>query len=236
MNPVARYSKAVATPGKGEELAQKLLDVARALKDVPGCQLYVVNRSQADPDVVWVTELWQSQAQLDAALETPDARARIPEVLGLVRDGGFERIDLEPLGGVGTQEGEAGFAIVQLEEVEDLAPKAGFGEVGEARFARQPLGAVGVGVSLQRLRPSKRQSFGHRHMVDEEVYVVLEGSGRVAVDDEVKEVRRLDAIRVAPGSVRAFEAGPEGLEFLAIGSHHAGDAELIPGFWPSNGR
>jgi quercetin dioxygenase-like cupin family protein len=73
-------------------------------------------------------------------------------------------------------------------------------------------------------------------MVDEEVYVVLEGSGRVAVDDEVKEVRRLDAIRVAPGSVRAFEAGPEGLEFLAIGSHHAGDAELIPGFWPSNGR
>jgi quinol monooxygenase YgiN len=147
VNPVARYSKAVATPGKREELAQKLLDVARALKDVPGCQLYVVNRSQADPDVVWVTELWQSQAQLDAALETPDARARIPEVLGLVRDGGFERIDLEPLGGVGTQEGEAGFAIVQLEEVEDLAPKAGFGEVGEARFARQPLGAVGVGAA-----------------------------------------------------------------------------------------
>jgi mannose-6-phosphate isomerase-like protein (cupin superfamily) len=71
--------------------------------------------------------------------------------------------------------------------------------------------------------------------VDEEVYVILEGSGRVAVDDQVKDVRLLDAIRVAPGSARAFEAGPEGLAFLAIGSHHSGDAQVLPGFWPSDG-
>jgi hypothetical protein len=49
----------------------------------------------------------------------------------------------------------------------------------------------------------------------------------------VREVRRLDAIRVAPGSTRAFEAGPEGLEILATGAHHAGDAQIEPGFWPS---
>jgi len=235
MTAVARYAKAVAKAGRGDELAQRLLDVARALKEVPGCQLYVINRSPADPDVVWVTELWQSQEQLDAALETPQARALIPEVLDLVGDGGFERIDLEPVGGVGPEEGETGFALVNLEEVEDLAPKAGFGEVGEARFARQQLGALGIGVSLQRLRPGKRQAFGHHHVVDEEVYVILDGSGRVAVDDQVKEVRRLDAIRVAPGSARAFEASPEGLEFLAIGTHHTGDAQILPGFWPTDG-
>jgi mannose-6-phosphate isomerase-like protein (cupin superfamily) len=194
----------------------------------------VINRSPGDPDVLWVTELWQSQEQLDAALETAEASARIPKVLELVRDGGFERIDVEPLGGAGYQAGETGFAIVNLEEVEDLAPKAGFEELGEARFARQPLGAVGIGVSLQRLRPGKRQTFGHRHGMDEEVYVVLQGSGRVAIDHQVKEIRRLDAIRVAPGSARAFEAGPEGLEFVAIGTHHAGDAKMLSGFWPSH--
>jgi quinol monooxygenase YgiN/uncharacterized cupin superfamily protein len=232
MSAVGRYAKAVAKPGRGDELAQKLLEVARALRDVPGCQLYVINRSSADPDVVWVTELWQNQEQLDAALENPAARERIPEILDLVREGGFERIDLEPLGGVGYQAGETGFAIVNFEEVEDLAPKAGFQETGEVRFARQALGAVGIGVSLQRLRPGKRSPFAHRHGVDEEVYVVLQGSGRVAVDGQVNDVGRLDTIRVAPGSVRALEAGPEGLEFLAIGSHHAGDAQMIPGFWP----
>jgi quinol monooxygenase YgiN/mannose-6-phosphate isomerase-like protein (cupin superfamily) len=234
MTPVGRYAKAVAKPGKGEELRRTLLEVARSLREAPGCQLYVINRSPGDPDVVWVTELWQSQEQLDAALETTEARARISEVLELVGDGGFERIDVEPLGGAGYQAGETGSAIVNLEEVEDLAPKAGFQELGEARFARQPLGAVGIGVSLQRLRPGKRQTFGHRHGVDEEVYVVLQGSGRVAIDDQVKEIRRLDAIRVAPGSARAFEAGPEGLEFVAIGTHHAGDAKMLSGFWPSD--
>jgi quinol monooxygenase YgiN/quercetin dioxygenase-like cupin family protein len=235
MGAVGRYAKAVAKPGKGDELAQKLLEVARAIRETPGCQLYVVNRSLADPDVVWVTELWQSQEQLDGALETPEARERIPEVLDLVRDGGFERIDLEPLGGAGYQAGETGFAIVNLEQLEDLAPTAGAQELGEVRFARQALSAVGIGVSLQRLRPGKRSAFAHRHNVDEEVYVVLQGSGRVALDDQVKEVRRLDTIRVAPGSLRAFEAGPEGLEFLAVGSHHAGDTQMVPGFWPDAG-
>ncbi len=235
MKPVGRYAKAVAKRGKGDELAQKLLEVARALRDAPGCQLYVINRSPADPDVVWVTELWQSQEQLDAALQSPEARERSPEVLELVRDGGFERIDLEPVGGAGYQAGETGFATVNFDQVEDLAPKAGFQELGEARFARLPLGAVGIGISLQRVRPGKRSPFAHRHGMDEEVYVVLQGSGRVALDDQVREIGPLDIIRVAPGSMRAFEAGPEGLEFLAVGSHHAGDAEMVPGFWPEEG-
>ena len=129
MTPVGRYARAVAKPGKGEELGRTLLEVARSLREAPGCQLYVINRSPGDPDVVWVTELWQSQEQLDAALETPETSGRIPEVLELVQDGGFERIDVEPLGGTGYQAGETGFAIVNLGEVEDLAPKAGFAHV-----------------------------------------------------------------------------------------------------------
>jgi quinol monooxygenase YgiN/mannose-6-phosphate isomerase-like protein (cupin superfamily) len=233
MPPVGRYAKATAKPGQGDLLVAKLLEVADGLREAPGCRLYLINRSQDDPDVIWVTELWQSQEQLDAALETPEARARIPEVLDLVRDDGFDRIDLEPLGGAGVApQDEQGFAIVNLDRVDDMAPAAGFGEIGEARFARGPLGAVGIGVSLQRLRADKRQAFGHRHGVDEEVYVVIGGSGRAAVDDEVVEIGPLDAIRVAPGSTRAFEAGPGGLELLVMGTHHAGDAELKPGFWP----
>lgn len=232
MAGVARYAKATAKPGQGEALARKLLEVAAALRDVPGCELYVVNRSVSDPDVVWVTEQWHSQEQLDEALQTEGARARIPEVLALVQDGGFERIDLEPLGGVGYPVGETGFTVVNLDEVEDMAPRFGLGETGEARFARGPLGAVGIGLSLQRLRPGVRQSFGHRHHRDEEVYVILAGSGRIGVDDQLREVGRHDVIRVAPGSSRAFEAGPEGLEVLAMGTHHAGDPEMLPGFWP----
>jgi quinol monooxygenase YgiN/quercetin dioxygenase-like cupin family protein len=232
MARVARYGKATAKPGQGEALAHAMLEVAESLEEVPGCELYIVNRSQADPDVVWVTESWHSQEQLDAALESEGARARISKVLELVQDGGFERIDLEPLGGVGYPMQETGFSIVNLDEVEDMAPRFGLGETGEARFARGELEAATVGLSLQRLRPGVRQSFGHAHLRDEEVYVILSGAGRIAVDDQVREVRQLDAIRVAPGSTRAFEAGPEGLEILATGAHHAGDAQIRPGFWP----
>jgi quinol monooxygenase YgiN/quercetin dioxygenase-like cupin family protein len=232
MTAVGRYAKMTAKPGQGDALARKMLEVADALREVPGCELYVINRAGDDPDAVWITELWRSQEQLDAALESPGARDKIQEVLALVREDGFERVDLEPLGGVGYGVGESGFAVVNLEEVEDMAARFGLGETGEARFARTELGATATGLSLQRLRPGARQSFGHLHRLDEEVYVILSGTGRVAVDDEVREVKRLDAIRVAPGSTRAFEAGPDGLEFLAAGTHHAGDAELLPGFWP----
>ena len=125
MARVARYAKATAKPGQGEALAHVMLEVAESLEEVPGCELYLINRSTADPDVVWVTEVWQSQEQLDAALESEGARARIPEVLALVEDGGFERVDLEPLGGVGYPTREIGFSIVNLDEVEDMAERQG---------------------------------------------------------------------------------------------------------------
>jgi mannose-6-phosphate isomerase-like protein (cupin superfamily) len=119
----------------------------------------------------------------------------------------------------------------RLTDVEDSARAFGFSEVQEARFANDALEAEHTGVSHHRVKPGHRQPFAHRHERAEEIYVVLAGSGRVKLDEDVVELAPLDAIRVAPEVTRAFEAGPEGLEILAFGPRHDGDAELIPGWW-----
>jgi quinol monooxygenase YgiN/mannose-6-phosphate isomerase-like protein (cupin superfamily) len=228
--------KFTAQPGRGDEVAELLLEAANALRDVAGCELYVVNRSVAEPDVVWVTELWLNQEALDASLEqlrTDAGQARLNRVTDLLT-GPPERIDIEPLGGVGYLAGGSGYTHVNLEEVEDMARRFGLSEHGEARFATRPLEAARTGISHQRLRPGARQQFGHRHQHSEEVFLVLAGSGRIKLDDEIREVRRLDAIRVAPNSTRAFEAGPEGLEFVVFGPHLRGDTVMDPTFWPAD--
>jgi mannose-6-phosphate isomerase-like protein (cupin superfamily) len=121
--------------------------------------------------------------------------------------------------------------IKNIEDTEDMAAKRGLGEMGEARFVREDLDATDTGLSHQRLNPGKRQPFGHRHEQAEEVYLVLAGSGRVKLDDEIVEIGRLDAIRVSPETMRAFEAGDEGLEFVAFGAHKQGDGEIVPNWW-----
>jgi hypothetical protein len=123
------------------------------------------------------------------------------------------------------------YTIHALGDTEDSAAKFGYSEVGEARFPNEELGTGGIGLSHHRLRPGARQAFGHRHRAAEEIYVVLAGSGRVRLDDEVAEVGTLDAIRVAPQVVRGFEAGPDGLELLAFGERIKGDAEIVNQWW-----
>jgi quercetin dioxygenase-like cupin family protein len=123
------------------------------------------------------------------------------------------------------------YTIKNLGETPDSAPKFGFAELGEAHFPREELDAKATGMAYHVLKPGKRNAFGHRHQNAEEVYVVIAGSGRVRLDDEVREIARLDAIRVAPEIVRAFEAGPDGLEVLVFGAHHEKDGELLPDFW-----
>ena len=88
-----------------------------------------------------------------------------------------------------------------------------------------------MGVTHFRLRAGKRSPFSHRHTHAEEIYVILSGSGRVKLGDQVSEVRTLDAIRVSPDVACAFEAGPDGLEFLAFGPHHPGDGEPVEDPW-----
>jgi mannose-6-phosphate isomerase-like protein (cupin superfamily) len=123
--------------------------------------------------------------------------------------------------------------IKNLREVDDMAPKFGFEAVQEARFAWRDLDAEKTGLALMRVKPDQRQAFAHRHDQAEEIYVVLSGSGRIKLDDDVVDVTALDAIRIAPGVARAVEAGPDGIEYLAFGPHHEGDGELIKGeeFW-----
>ena len=125
------------------------------------------------------------------------------------------------------------YAIENLRELEDMAKKFGLSPAMETHFAREPLGCEQSGLSLQRLAPNARQPFGHRHEKEEELYVVVEGSGRVKLDDEVRDLRRWDALRVSPGVVRTFEAGAEGMEFLAFGASGLGtsDVESIEGSW-----
>ena len=123
------------------------------------------------------------------------------------------------------------YTVTNLREVEDAAARHGFSETQESRFPQRDLDARETGLSLHALRPGKRQPFAHRHREAEEVYVVLSGSGRVKLDDDVVEVGPMDAIRVSPETTRAFEAGPEGLEFLAFGPHRSGDAEMVHDFW-----
>lgn len=119
----------------------------------------------------------------------------------------------------------------QLTEVKDSAPEFGFGELAEARFAKDDLDAERTGVTHIKLKPGKRMPFGHKHDEAEEVYVVVAGSGRVKLDDEIIEVVELDAIRIAPQVTRGFEGGPEGIEVLAVGARHDGDGELVHGWW-----
>jgi mannose-6-phosphate isomerase-like protein (cupin superfamily) len=125
----------------------------------------------------------------------------------------------------------APYTLVNLAEVEDAAPANDFGSRWEARVAREALDAEQTGVTHFRLRPGQRSPFSHRHVRAEEVYVILAGSGQIKLDDQFVDVRPLDAIRVAPAVARAFEAGPEGLEFIAVGPHHASDGEAVDDPW-----
>ncbi|HYX78826.1 MAG TPA: cupin domain-containing protein [Solirubrobacterales bacterium] len=125
----------------------------------------------------------------------------------------------------------APYTVKNLAEVEDSATGFGYGELQEARFASSDLETDRTGFSFHRVKPGKRQGFAHRHENAEEVYVVLSGSGRVKLDDEVLPIERLDAIRVAPAVTRQFEGGPEGLELLVFGPRHEGDGELVHGWW-----
>ncbi len=123
------------------------------------------------------------------------------------------------------------YTIKNLMDVKDGAPGFGLGDIQEARFPAKDLDAQQVGLSFQRIKPGVRVPFAHHHDEAEEVYVVLAGSGRVKLDDEIVEITALDALRVAPPVMRAFEAGPDGLDLLVFGQHHEKDGEIVQGWW-----
>jgi mannose-6-phosphate isomerase-like protein (cupin superfamily) len=125
----------------------------------------------------------------------------------------------------------APYSHKNLAQVHDAAPDIGLDEWQESRFATGDLEAEHSGVTHHRIKPGTRQGFAHRHERAEEIFVVLAGSGRVKLDDDIVDLRPLDAVRVAPQVLRSWEAGHDGLELLAFGPRHEGDAEFIQDWW-----
>ena len=125
-----------------------------------------------------------------------------------------------------------GFTIINLLEVEDSV--SGRVEGLEGRFARTRLDSRDLGVSHFRYAPHLRATTGHRHGQQEEVYIVAAGAGQVLLDGTVHELHQWDVVRVAPEVVRAFAAGAEGLELIAVGGPkpEGGDGEMVQVVWP----
>ena len=123
------------------------------------------------------------------------------------------------------------YALINLLDLDDLAADAPDRSV---RFGRTALESRDLGVSLFTYEAGVRSSMAHSHKEQEEAYVVLSGSGRMLLDDEVLELEELDVVRVAPEVVRAFQAGPEGLEVIAVGGPkpEGGDGVSTPASWP----
>lgn len=124
----------------------------------------------------------------------------------------------------------AGYTIKNLREVKDVAPDGGVSDYIEARFAHEDLDSERSGISYQVMKAGQRQPFAHKHGEMEEIYVVVSGSGRVKLDDQVEDVGPFDAVRIAPSVVRAFEAGDEDLVVLVFSPRAKGDAEVIQDF------
>jgi mannose-6-phosphate isomerase-like protein (cupin superfamily) len=127
----------------------------------------------------------------------------------------------------------AGYTKLNIEDVEDSAVRFGLAPSLEARFAGRALGSTVVGVSRETLAPGFRIPFGHTHRDQEEVYVVVRGSGRMKIEDEIVDLAPGDLVRVAPRVWRCTEAGPDGLEIVAVGAPVAdkNDAEIEQGWW-----
>ena len=126
----------------------------------------------------------------------------------------------------------ADYAIVNFLEVDD--DTGGRLEGLQGRFGRKYLNSRDLGVSRWTYAPNLRNPVGHSHGEQEEAYVVVSGSGRIRLDDEIRDIKQWDVIRVAPEVVRGFEAGPDGLDMIAVGGPkpEGGDGERAEVTWP----
>ena len=118
-------------------------------------------------------------------------------------------------------------------DVADAAVAGGFSPQMEAHFAREELDCEKGGIAYERFAPGARAPFGHSHKQQEEIYVIVSGSGRVKLDDEIRDVTQWDAVRVAGSTKRAFEGGPDGLELIVFGAPNTGpgDGDVEMGWW-----
>ena len=125
------------------------------------------------------------------------------------------------------------YTQINLNDVENQAPNFGMPEEMEARFASGDLGLEHSGAGFMRLKPGFRVPFGHAHAEQEELYVVVRGSGRLKLDDEVLELAQWDVVRIPGPTMRGLQGGPDGAEVIAFGAPNTEnkDAEMVQGFW-----
>jgi mannose-6-phosphate isomerase-like protein (cupin superfamily) len=124
------------------------------------------------------------------------------------------------------------YAITNFNDIESPNPNPD----REAKFARSQIGSEHLGVSYFRYGPNTRNTGGHSHREQEEVYVVVSGSGRVKLDDEIIELKQWDVVRVSPAVVRAFRGGPAGMELVIAANDRpeGGDGVGVDDFWPED--
>jgi mannose-6-phosphate isomerase-like protein (cupin superfamily) len=128
----------------------------------------------------------------------------------------------------------AGYSVENLNEVQNQGENFGINpDELQLRMAKDPLECQNAGISLLRLGPDFRVPFGHKHKTQEEIYVLVSGSARMKVEDEIVEMEPLTAVRVDPGTMRGYEAGSEGADLIVIGAPRtgSGDADTVPGWW-----
>ncbi|SRR5712691_3520900 len=128
----------------------------------------------------------------------------------------------------------AGYTVQNLKEVENQGPNFGLDPNDlELRMARVPLDCANSGVSYVKVGPGWRMPFGHTHKQQEEIYILINGSARVKLNDDVVELTPWAAVRIAPDTMRNVEGGPEGAELIAIGAPNTGpgDGDVTPGWW-----
>jgi quercetin dioxygenase-like cupin family protein len=133
------------------------------------------------------------------------------------------------------------------EDLEDVGSKFDGAPDLEFRLATEALELEQSGLSYQRVPPGYRFPYGHTHKKQEEVYVVVRGSGRMKLDDEIVELKEWDAVRVPPGTWRGYVAGPGGSRSSSsarpisarLPRGRRGRARLVgwtSGRWPRNRR
>jgi mannose-6-phosphate isomerase-like protein (cupin superfamily) len=128
---------------------------------------------------------------------------------------------------------DSNHTVVNLQDVEDQAPGFGMSPGMDARFARKQLGLQNSGFSRIKFAPNYRTPFGHAHSEQEELYLVVAGSARVKLDDEVVDLKTWDALRIAPGVMRCVEGGPTGAEVILFGAPNTEnkDIEMVQRWW-----
>lgn len=232
MQTAARHVEFTAQPGRGDDLAAVLVEVGESLRGTAGCDSWVVSRVPGEPERIVVDERWRDHEIMTAAAKASHDDPLLPRVMELLDPERRPQLtELQPVGGAGLlPPPRPGVTVASLLDTEDQAKAFGFASQGESRFVSADLGLERTGIALHRMPPDAVSAFGHVHANAEETYVVLSGSGRIKVGDEVHELGPRDAVRVAPEVERGLAAGPDGLEVLVVGPKCAKDGELRHGW------